>query len=204
MPRRRLILALPAAIPAALAPALWTALLPTAALAQAAEVGGIRFEPELALRGSRVLLNGAGLRVKFFVKVYAAGLYLPAKAAAPEAAWDTKAPRALRIVMLREVDAAELGKLLATGIEKNASAEEFARAAPATARITELFAARKKMMTGDTILIEWVPGTGTVLTINGKAEEPIADPEFFPTLMRVWLGRSPADADLKEALLGKV
>jgi hypothetical protein len=199
MPRRRLILALPAA----LAPTLWTALLPTDALAQSAEAGGVKFEPELALRGSRLLLNGAGVRVKFFVKVYAAGLYLPAKTASPEAAWDTKASRALRIAMLREVDAADLGKLLVSGMEKNASAEEFARAAPATARLTELFAARKKMAAGDAILIEWVPGTGTVVTINGKAEEPIADPEFFPLLMKVWLGRSPADADLKEALLGK-
>lgn len=199
MPRRRLILALPAA----LATTLCTALLPSGALAQAAEAGGVKFESELALRGTRLVLNGAGVRVKFFVKVYAAGLYLPAKATAPEAAWDTKAPRALRIVMLREVDAADLGKLLVSGMEKNTSAEEFARAAPATGRITELFNARKKMAAGDAILIEWVPGTGTVLTINGKAEEPIADPEFFPVLMKVWLGRSPADADLKDALLGK-
>ncbi|WP_365713489.1 chalcone isomerase family protein [Piscinibacter sp.] len=29
------------------------------------------------------------------------------------------------------------------------------------------------------------------------------EPEFFSALLKIWLGHSPADAQLKEALLGK-
>jgi hypothetical protein len=41
------------------------------------------------------------------------------------------------------------------------------------------------------------------VVVNGKPQgEPIAEPEFFNGLMRIWLGKSPADQALKEALLG--
>ena len=48
-------------------------------------------------------------------------------------------------------------------------------------------------------------GLSTTVVINGKAAgEPIKEPEFFTALMKIWLGKSPADAQLKVALLGKV
>ena len=44
----------------------------------------------------------------------------------------------------------------------------------------------------------------TTVVVNGKAQgEPIKEPEFFTALMKIWLGKSPADAQLKAALLGK-
>lgn len=53
-------------------------------------------------------------------------------------------------------------------------------------------------------MIDWVPGSGTVLTIKGKVEgEPFKEPEFFNALMRIWLSKNPADWQLKEALLGQ-
>jgi hypothetical protein len=43
-----------------------------------------------------------------------------------------------------------------------------------------------------------------VISVNGKAElEPIKEPEFYTALMSIWLGPSPADNQLKDALLGK-
>jgi hypothetical protein len=45
---------------------------------------------------------------------------------------------------------------------------------------------------------------GTVIMINGKPSvEPIKEPEFFSALVKIWLGQSPADSMLKDALLGK-
>ena len=34
------------------------------------------------------------------------------------------------------------------------------------------------------------------------AAEPIKEPEFYSSLMKIWLGNNPADGSLKEALLG--
>jgi hypothetical protein len=72
-------------------------------------------------------------------------------------------------------------------------------------RLADMFAARKKLLTGEQFTIDYLPGRGTQISINGQPEgAPIKEPEFFNALMRIWLGKSPADALLKNALLGIV
>jgi hypothetical protein len=138
-------------------------------------------------------------------RVYAAGLYLTQKAETPEAVLGASGAKRLNIVMLRDIDANELGKLFTRGMEKNATREDFVKAIPGTIRMGEIFAAKKRLASGESFQVDWVPGQGTVILINGKpAAEPIKEPEFYSALMKIWLGKEPADANLKDALLGKV
>ncbi|TMH07990.1 MAG: hypothetical protein E6H65_17925, partial [Betaproteobacteria bacterium] len=156
----------------------------------------------LTLGNAKLQLNGAGIRYKF-VKVYTAGLYLGAKASTPEAVLAATGPRRMHIVMLRDIDSNELGKLFTRGMEQNATREEFGKLIPGTIKMGEIFAARKKLAAGESFSIDYVPGTGVTILVNGKpTAEPIKEPEFFNGLMKIWLGKSPADAQLKEALLG--
>jgi hypothetical protein len=178
---------------------------PWLASAQSAvEVGGVKYEPTVQLGNAKLQLNGAGVRYKAIFKVYTAGLYLQNKTTAAEAVVGTPSPRRLHIVMLREIDANELGKLFTRGMQDNATKEEFAKSIPGTIKMGEMFAARKKLLSGDWFTIDFIPGTGTVISINGKpAVEPIKEPEFYSALMHIWLGHQPADTQLKDALLGK-
>ncbi|WP_047196743.1 chalcone isomerase family protein [Caldimonas brevitalea] len=172
--------------------------------AGATEVAGVRFEPDIQLRGTKLVLNGAGVRYKAIFKVYAAGLYLPVRVSSGEAAVAATGPRRLNIVMLREIDANELGKLFTRGMEQNAGRDEFAKSIPGTIKMGEIFAAKKRLMPGESFQIDWLPGEGTVISVNGKAAaEPIREPEFYTALMKIWLGEHPADVRLKDALLGK-
>lgn len=172
--------------------------------AQPVDVAGVRYEPNLTLAGSPLLLNGAGIRYKAVFKVYTAGLYLAARAATPEAVLAAPGPKRLHVVMLRDIDANELGKLFTRGMQDNSTREEFARAIPGTIRMGEIFAAKKKLAPGEHFGVDWVPGTGTVVLVNGKPQgEPIREPEFYNGLLRIWLGKSPADSQLKQALLGQ-
>jgi hypothetical protein len=178
--------------------------LPLASPAQTTDVAGVKFANSLQVGNSRLQLNGAGVRYKVVFKVYAAGLYLVDKAATPEAVLAAAGPRHLQIVMLREIDANELGKLFTRGMEQNAAREEFTKSIAGIMRMSEIFSAHKKLTPGESFAVEWVPGTGTVILVNGKPEgQPIKEPEFYTALMKIWLGKSPADAQLKEALLGK-
>jgi hypothetical protein len=137
--------------------------------------------------------------------VYAAALYLGEKASTAEAVLATPGQKRLQIVMLREIDANELGKLFTKGMEQNAPREDFSKSIAGIMRMSDIFSSRKKLVAGESFAVEWVPGTGTVILVNGKpASEPIKEPEFYSSLMKIWLGKSPADADLKDALLGKV
>ncbi|HEV7912875.1 MAG TPA: chalcone isomerase family protein [Albitalea sp.] len=177
--------------------------MPIASRADTVDAGGVKFETVASLGNARLQLNGAGVRYKAVFKVYAAGLYLSAKESTAEAVLAATGPRRMHIVMLREIDANELGKLFTKGMEQNASREEFSKVIPGVIKMSEIFSQRKKLASGDSFSIDYVPGTGSVILVNGKpASEPIKEPEFFNALMKIWLGKVPADAQLKDALLG--
>ncbi len=178
-----------------------------APLAQAqsvTEVAGVKYEGAVQIGNARLLLNGAGIRYKAIFKVYTAGLYLGAKAATTEAVLAAPGAKRMHIVMLRDIDANELGKLFTRGMQDNSPKEEFSKSIAGTIRLSELFSAKKKLAAGESFSVDYVPGQGTTVLINGKASiEPIKEPEFFSALLRIWLGHAPADAQLKDALLGK-
>lgn len=177
---------------------------PGAAQAATVDLAGVKLEDRATVAGSPLALNGAGIRYKAVFKVYAAGLYLGEKAATPEAVLAAKGPKRISITMLREIDSAELGKLFSRGMEDNMDRSAFSKLIPGVLRMSQVFSDHKKLQAGDNFLVDWVPGTGTVLTIKGKVEgEPFKEPEFYDALLRIWLGPKPADHLLKDALLGK-
>ncbi|MDO9359205.1 MAG: chalcone isomerase family protein [Polaromonas sp.] len=174
--------------------------------AQAAvvDVGGVKMEDTTDLRGNKLVLNGAGIRYKAVFKVYAAGLYLGKKAATPEEVLAAPGAKRMVITMMREIDSNELGKLFTRGVQDNAPKTEMSKLVPGLIKMGQIFSDQKKLMTGDVFMIDWVPGTGTIITVKGVPQgEPFKEPEFFNALMRIWLGPEPADWKLKDALLGK-
>lgn len=166
------------------------------------EVGGVSFAPEIELNGTRLQLNGAGVRHKAIFKVYAAGLYLGHKAANLEEVIKSPGPKRMSITMLRDIDAGELGKLFARGMEDNMDRATFSQLIPGILRMSQLFTDYKKLQAGDNFTLDWVPGRGLLISVKGKVQgEPFKEPEFFNAMMGIWLGRSPADWQLKNALL---
>jgi hypothetical protein len=168
------------------------------------DVSGVKLEDSISLANAPLQLNGAGVRYKAIFKVYAAGLYLSRKAATPEEVLAAPGPKRMTITMLREIDSAELGKLFSRGMEDNMDKAAFSKVVPGVMRMSQIFSDHKKLVAGDNFLIDFIPGTGTIITVKGKPQgEPFKEPEFFNALMGIWLGKSPADVRLKDALLGK-
>ena len=177
---------------------------PIASTAASVDLAGVKFEDTIDQRGSKLVLNGAGVRYKAVFKVYSAGLYLPKKTTSPEEALSMAGNKRISITMLRDIDSNELGKLFTRGVEDNASKSEMSKLIPGLIRMGQVFSDQKKLVAGDSFTFEWVPGTGGVLTVKGKAQgEPFKEAEFFIALLRIWLGPVPADYKLKEALMGK-
>ena len=173
-------------------------------LAAPVEVGGIKIEDVQDVQGSKLALNGAGVRYKAVFKVYAAGLYTGKKVATPEELLAAPGPKRMSITLLRDIDSNELGKAFTKGFEENSPKSEMSKLIPGLIKMGQIFSDQKKMLTGENFTIDWVPGTGTVITVKGKQQgEPFKEPEFYAALMRIWLGPSPADYRLKDALLGK-
>lgn len=180
-----------------------TAATPLAASVPSTDVSGVKYDNTLDLRGSKLQLNGAGVRYKAIFKVYAAGLYLGKKAPTTEEALGQPGNKRIQVVMLRDIDAGELGKLFSRGVEDNMPKSDFSKVVPALIRMGQMFSEYKQLKTGDVFTIDWVNGTGTIISIKGKPYgEPFKEPEFFNALLSIWLGKQPADWKLKDAMLG--
>ena len=173
-------------------------------LAAPVDVGGIKIEDTLDLQGSKLQLNGAGVRHKAIFKVYAAGLYVGKKVATPEEFFAAPGPKRISITLLREIDSNDLGKAFTKGFEDNSPKGDMSKLTPGLIKMGQIFADQKKMLAGENFTIDWIPGTGTIITVKGKPQgEPFKEIEFYNALMRIWVGPHPADLKLKDALLGK-
>ena len=179
-------------------------MLSLSAMAAQVDVAGVKLEDTIDMAGTKLQLNGAGIRYKAIFKVYVGALYVGKKVATPEEFFAATGPRRMSITMLRDIDSNELGKAFTKGFEENAPKGEMSKLIPGLVRMGQIFADQKKMAAGDVILLDWMPGAGLTISAKGKAQgEPFKEPEFFNALMRIWLGPNPADFKLKDALLGK-
>lgn len=175
-----------------------------AAAAGGKEQGLASFPPRLHLNGTTLQLNGAGIRHKLMFKVYAAGLYLPQKAQSLEEANAQQGPKRIRLVSLRSINAEELSRLFLSSLENNTDKSTFYRLAPSMLQISKVFTDIKKLQPGDELTMDWIPGTGTIVAHNGQIKsDTFTDSMFFDALLSIWLGPKPADASLKQALLGQ-
>jgi hypothetical protein len=178
----------------------------TACLAEPTlSVSGVRYGTSAEVRGgTRLALNGAGTRYRGPFKVYTAGLYLAHRADTPDDVLRAPGAKRLAVTMLRDIDAAELGKLFTRSVEDNLDRKAFSKVIPGLIRMSQIFAEQRRLSAGDSFTIDWVPGAGTVISVRGVAQgEPLREPEFYAALMRIWLGQAPVDWMLKEQLLGR-
>ncbi len=172
--------------------------------AAALTIEGVTLDDRAKVGPGDLVLNGAGLRTRLGFKVYAGGLYLGEKTRDANAALAAPGPKRVALHMMRDVGARQLVESLNDGIAKNSSAAEVEKMKPQIAELTTTMEALGEAKKGDVILLDFLPGTGTIITVNGTPRgKPIAGDEFQRALLRVWLGDKPADGDLKKGMLGQ-
>jgi hypothetical protein len=176
----------------------------TGASAQnAVDVEGIKFAPTVQVGGQSLVLNGAGVRKKFVVKVYAAGLYVAKKSTDAASVINDKGPRRVSLGMLRDVDADSFISSFNDGLKDNLSETQFAALRPRIDAMNAILKSIGEGKKGDLINFDYTPEGGTRITVNGQPKgNAIAGEDFYAAVLRIWLGDKPADAALKKAMLG--
>ena len=145
------------------------------------------------------MLNGLGLRKKFVVKVYVAGLYLEQKSADPGAILKTDTPKRIVMHFVRGVSKDQLADAFRESFENNTpDATKTMKV-----EIDQFLGAIEPVNEGDKMVLTYLPGTGTILAINDKEHLTTAAPEFARVIFSVWLGSKPPNPDLKKGLLGQ-
>ena len=165
----------------------------------AASLAGVSLPDTVQVGGTTLVLNGLGLRKKFVVKVYVAGLYLEQKSSDAGAIIKADAPKRIVMQFLRGVSKNQMADAFDESFNNNAPDAKKTMKAD----IDRLLGALEPVKEGDQMVFTYLPGTGTTLAINGKDKLTIAAPAFGPVLFSVWLGPKPPNADLKSGMLGQ-
>lgn len=180
--------------------AVLAALLATPGL-QAAEVAGVKIDEQVRVGNSELVLNGAGLRSKLFVKVYIGALYVTEKAATPAGLIEAGNARRMSLRLLRDLDADSLYGALHDGLKDNNTQAELATLKVPIEQFAELMRKIGNVRSGDSIAIDFT-ADGVGVSLNGEARGKVQSATFGQALLKVWLGDNPVDASLKKALLG--
>ena len=164
------------------------------------KIAGIELADSYQLADSELVLNGAGIRSKFFFKIYVGALYADKRSDNADQLLAATGPKSMQMTMLyKEVAAQKITKGWHEGFEANLDDEAFKQVEERLENFNSLF---PDLHEGDVVRMDYIPGSGTRLSINGKQLGTIPGADFFNALLRVWIGKHPADDDLKEGLLG--
>ncbi len=170
------------------------------AASQAQDVAGVIIPEQVKLTDTTLKLNGTGIRSKLFFDIYVGALYLPQTTKDAETAINMSGPkRVLMHFLYKEVSKEKLIDGWNDGFKNNHSREQFKALEAKLAAFNQLFTTVKR---GDHITLDYLPDIGTRVSINDQVKGSIPGEEFYPALLRVWLGEEPADSDLKEGMLG--
>ena len=171
--------------------------------ASAIDIAGMKVDEIARVANKELKLNGAGIRVKAIFKVYVAALYLSEKKTTVPEVLDIAGPRRLTLIMLREISSEDFGQSFMTGLNANSDKAEKSKIINQMVKMGEIFASIPSLKKGDTITTDWIPGSGMVIQVNGKAVgEVLPDINFFNAYLKIWLGDKPADSSLKLSMLG--
>merc|ERR1711991_676538 len=157
------------------------------------EIGGVTLPDTIKVGDETLVLNGGGIREKFWLDMYVGGLYLSQKII------ESDQPMAIfmeivsgMITSERMIEAVEEGFQKSTGgntipIQKDIE--------------TFINAFREKIQEKDTFLISYHAGAVTIAK-NGKEITSFGNLKFKQALFGIWFGNEPADENLKQGMLG--
>jgi len=167
----------------------------------ALEIGGAGLPDTLSVDGKDLVLNGAGLRKKLFIKVYAMGLYLPEKTGDARRIIEADEPMAARMHFIYNgVSAKDIVDAWNEGFVKSTGGN----LGPIQDRIQTFngyFSGEAK--TDEVYDFVYIPGKGVQTILGGKDMGTIPGLDFKQALFGIWLGDEPPDSGLKKGMLGE-
>lgn len=163
--------------------------------ALAGELAGVTMADSQTVAGQQLVLNGMGLREKFFIDVYVGGLYLPASTTDFSSAINSDVPKQIRMHFIyHSVPAAKMVDTYEEGFDATLRLG-------IDAEIDQFLGWMEDLTTGDEMILTYVPGTGTTVTIKGHEKGTIANPQFMKLVFTNYIGPN-ANRQLRQGMLG--
>ena len=165
------------------------------------DIADIKIPEEAILEdGTELKLNGAGVLKKFFMKIYIGALYLPQQLSDAEQILETAQHNRVALhILYKELSRENIATALHKSFKKNLSVTEFDDLTDELSLFLDSLPHR--IIKGDTVSIDYQPGSGTTISINGKLRGVVAGRFFNRALLATWLGENSVSPTLKAALL---
>ena len=166
-------------------------------IAWSLKIGGKVLPDKMKAGENELLLNGAGLRKKLIIKVYACALYLPESCSDANKIIEADEPMAVKMHFIYKAVAPEkLIEAWNTGFGKSDTSNLQEEIVTFNSYFTE--DAKKD----DVYDIIYVPEEGTSVYMNNELKGTIPGLEFKKAVFSIWLGEQTELPKLKEAMLG--
>jgi hypothetical protein len=170
--------------------------------AYAVEIAGVQLPEKLTAQSESLALNGAGVRSKFFMDIYAAGLYLAEASNEPTKIISADKSMALRLHITSGLLSGEkMETATREGFEKSTGGDT-ASIKPVIDNFIETF--KSGIQENDVFDFVYSPEVGVNVFKNGELKTNIKGLEFKQALFGIWLSEDSVQDDLKSDLLGSL
>jgi hypothetical protein len=165
-------------------------------------IGGVNMEETFQAGDTALVLNGAGVREKFFKDIYVAGLYLKEKNSDYKKIMSMDESMAIKIKIVSTLITAERFKeACEEGFERTTNGNT----KPLRPKIDLAYTAfAQKFNVGDIFDLVYVKGVGTNFYKNGKLITKVDGPDFKAALFGIWIIDKPSHKNekLRKGMLG--
>lgn len=174
----------------------------------AVELEGVQLEETIMAHGKKLVLNGIGLRRRGYFKADVTALYLPERRTTAEAIMKLDGVRRIQLNILREFTSSTISRIFIADFKQVATDDEFKQLIGVISQIGAAYSGVRKVVKGDVVDLDWVPGRGWMAEHNGKQLQAEAGGDVainnelaYQIYMRMYIGPH-APAELRNGLLG--
>lgn len=165
--------------------------------ANALSFADLTLKDNLSWNGQSLVLNGAGIRSKLFIKVYVGALYVSKKSSDADSLIDSDGPKIVELTFLRDLDGEKISNAFREGFAKNCKL----RCDDLKPKIEELAKAVPSIKKGQILQIA-ATMDGVRLTLDEKTAADIKAADLGKEMIRIFIGKAPPTDELKKGLLG--
>jgi len=165
------------------------------------EIKGVKLPDTITVDNHKLILNGAGKRMKFFFTIYIGALYLPKKMSNAKDVIEKDIPkRILMHFIYSKVKPDQIIDAFKDDFENNAK-----DILPEIKKEINTFYSYfdKNLHQGDEVAITYLPEKGTCIKIQNQLKGCIKGKLFMKAIFSVWFGDDPPSEGLKDSMLGK-
>lgn len=165
------------------------------------KAAGVLIPNTLSFEGEKLVLNGVGIREKYFMDMYAGALYLKVKSSNANAITAANESMAIKLHMVSGlITSDKMIEAINEGFE-NSTGGNLSSLKQDIEKFKGFF--KNEIKKEDVFDIVYLPTRGTIVYKNNKELGTLKGLPFKQALFGIWLANKPADKNLKAGMLDK-